>query len=86
MYQVSFPNVFFFVKYMHICTYANQNALAETLFRELHCLHHFNMTMFVGLQSFISLSSFMFFSAAVRETRESNRNKEKEEKINKMAI
>ena len=36
------------------------------------------MPMFVGLQSFISLPSFMFVGAAVSEIRESNRNKEKE--------
>ena len=34
------------------------------------------MPMFVGSQSFISLSSFMFVSAAVSEIRESNRKKE----------
>ena len=35
------------------------------------------MTLFVGSQSFISLPSFMFVSAAVSELRESNQNKEK---------
>ena len=35
------------------------------------------MPMFVGLQSFISLPSFMFVSAVISEIRES---KEKEEK------
>ena len=34
------------------------------------------MPMFVGSQSFISLPSFMFVSAAVSELRESNQNKE----------
>ena len=44
----------------------------------MNCL---NMTMFVGLQSFISLPSFMHVSAAVSELRESNQNKkEKKEK------
>ena len=33
------------------------------------------MTMFVGLQSFISLPSFMFVGAVVSEIRKSNRNK-----------
>ena len=33
------------------------------------------MPMFVGSQSFISLPSFMFVSAAVSEIRESNRKK-----------
>ena len=33
------------------------------------------MPMFVGSQSFISLPSFMFVSAAVSELRESNQNK-----------
>ena len=34
-----------------------------------------NMPMFVGSQSFISLPSFMFFSAVVSEIRESNRKR-----------
>ena len=42
------------------------------------------MTLFVGSQSFISLPSFMFVSAAVSELRESNQNnKKKEEKKEK---
>ena len=36
-----------------------------------------NMPMFVGSQSFISLPSFMFVSAAVSELCELNQNKEK---------
>ena len=36
-----------------------------------------NMPMFVGSQSFISLSSFMFVSAVVSEIRESKEKKEK---------
>ena len=40
------------------------------------------MPMFVGSQSFISLPSFMFVSAAVSELCESNQNKEKEEEKN----
>ena len=38
------------------------------------------MTIFVRSQSFISLPSFMFVGTAVSEIRESNRNKEKENK------
>ena len=41
-----------------------------------------NMPMFVESQSFISLPSFMFVSAAVSEIRESNRKKKKEKKNN----
>ena len=40
-----------------------------------------NMMLFVGSQSFISLPSFMFVSAAVSEQHKSNQNMEKEEKI-----
>ena len=36
------------------------------------------MPMFVGSQSFISLTSFMFVSAVVREIRELKEKKEKE--------
>ena len=39
------------------------------------------MPMFVRSQSFISLPSFMFVSAAVSEIRESNRKKEKNSEI-----
>ena len=35
------------------------------------------MPMFIGSHSFISLSSFMFVSAAVSEIRELNQNKKK---------
>ena len=38
------------------------------------------MPMFVGLQSFISLPSFMFVSAVVSEICESKEKKEKEKK------
>ena len=38
------------------------------------------MPMFIGSQSFISLPSFMFVSAAVSEIRELNQNKKKEKK------
>ena len=38
------------------------------------------MPMFVGLQSFISLPSFMFVSAVVSEVRKLKKKKEKEKK------
>ena len=38
--------------------------------------------MFVGSQSFISLPSFMFFSAAVSEIRELNQNKKEKKEEN----
>ena len=41
------------------------------------------MPMFVGLQSFISLPSFMFVSAVVSEICESKEKKEKEKKKKK---
>ena len=40
------------------------------------------MPMFVGSQSFISLPSFMFVSAAVSEIHKSNRKKKKEKEKN----
>ena len=40
------------------------------------------MTMFVTSQSFISLPSFMFVSAAVSEIHDLNQNKEKFENVN----
>ena len=40
------------------------------------------MPMFVGLQSFISIPSFMFVSAVVSEICESKEKKEKEKKKN----
>ena len=39
-----------------------------------------NMPIFVGSQSFISQSSFMFFSTAVSEISELNQNKKEKEK------
>ena len=49
------------------------------VFQEIHVL---TMMMFVGSQSFISLPSFMFVSAAVSEISKWNQNKkEKELKI-----
>ena len=45
------------------------------------------MTLFVGSQSFISLPSFMFVSAAVSEIRESSQNKrEKKEEEKKNSV
>ena len=67
---------------MHICTYANQNILAETVFccfpRNVYII--LTMPMFVGSQSFISLQIFMFISGAVSEMR--GLNWKKEEKKN----
>ena len=66
MYQVSFSTVFFFVSYMHIhALYCSR--VFVVVFQEINCL---NMPMFIGLQSFISLPSFMFVSAVVSEIRE----------------
>ena len=39
------------------------------------------MTMFVTSQSFISLPSFMFVSAAVSEIRDLNQNKEEKKNL-----
>ena len=66
----------FFVSFMHI-TFANQNVLARLFFEKYIIL---TMTIFVRSQCFISLPSFMFVGTAVSEIRESNRNKEKENK------
>ena len=49
------------------------------VFQEIQCLH-LTMTMFVTSQSFISLPSFMFVSAAVSEIHDLNQNK-KEKKF-----
>ena len=69
MYQVSSSTVFFFVSYMHIhapfIMYCSM--LFVAVFQEINCLY---MPMFIGTQSFISLPSFMFFSAVVSEIRE----------------
>ena len=54
------------------------STLFVAVFQEMNSL---NLTLFVGSQSFISLPSFMFVSAAVSELRESNQNK-KEKKNN----
>ena len=82
MHQVSSSTAFFFVSYMHIhapfIMYCSR--LLVVVFQGINCL---NMPMFVGSQSFISLPSFMFVSAAVSEIRELNQNKEKKEKKNK---
>ena len=74
MYQVSSSTVFFFVSYMHMHAPFIMYCCFVVVFQEINCLH---IPMFVGLQSFISLPSFMFVSAAVSEIRESNRKKEK---------
>ena len=78
-YQVSSSTVVCFVSYIHIhapfIMYCS--ALFVVVFQERNCL---NMTLFVGSQSFISLPSFMFVSAAVSELCESNQNKKEEKK------
>ena len=77
-YQVSSPTVVFFVSYMHVhapfIMYCSRWFVA--VFQEINCL--LNMTLFVRSQSFISLPSFTFVSAAVSELHESNQNKKKE--------
>ena len=84
-YQVSFSTVVFFVSYMHVHAPFIMYCLTlfVVVFQEMNCL---NMTLFVRSQSFISLPSFMFVSAAVSELRESNQNKKKEEEEKKSAI
>ena len=83
IYQVSSSTVVFFVSYMHVhapfIMYCS--TLFVVVFQEMICLHIFNLTLFVGSQSFISLPSFMFVSATVSELHESNQNKEIEEEF-----
>ena len=82
MYQVSSSTVFFFVSYMHIYApfimYCSR--FFVVVFQEIIL---FNMPVFVGSQSFISLPSFMFVSAVVSEIREL-KEKEKEKKNSEM--
>ena len=64
------------------CTY--MSPLQRILLEVVCCfsrneLFTLNMAMFVGSQSFISLPSFMFVSAAVNQIRKLNQNKEEEE-------
>ena len=86
MCQVSSSTVFFFVTYIHTCP--RYNVLLEVVCccfprNELFI----NMTLFVESQSYISIPSFMFFSAAVIEIRKLNQNKkEKNNTILKLAI
>ena len=84
-FQVSSTTVFFFVNYMHIhapfIMYCSR--LFVVVFQEINCLH---MPIFVGSQSFISLPSFMFVSAAVSEIRELKEKKEKEKKNSEIPI
>ena len=72
--QILSSTVVFLVSYMHVR--APFIMYCSTFFVVFLFL---NMT-FVGSQSFISLPSFMFVSAAVSELCESNQNKEEEEK------
>ena len=78
MYQVLVSAVFFFVSYMHIhvpfIMYCSR--LFVVVFQKINCL---NMTLLVGLQSYISPPSFTLVSAAVSEIRELNWNKKKSE-------
>ena len=59
-------------------TYAIKNVLAKTVFlwfSKKYRVYNLTMTMFVTSQSFISLPSFMFVSAAVSEIHDLNQNK-----------
>ena len=70
---------------MHIATYAIKSVLAETVFlwfsKKYSVYIILTMTMFVMSQSFISLPSFMFVSAAVSEIHDLNQNKEKKNNL-----
>ena len=74
MYQVSSSTMFFFVSYMYN-TCPLYNVLLEVV---CCCFPRNKLFMFVGSQSFLSLPSFMFVSAAVSEIHELNQNKKKE--------
>ena len=63
MYQVLSFTVFSFVSYIHTI----KNVLAEIGCSKKYNVIILTMTMFVTSQSFISLPSFMFVSAAVSE-------------------
>ena len=64
MYQVLSFTVFSFVSYIHTI----KNVLAEIGCSKKYSVYIIlTMTMFVTSQSFISLPSFMFVSAAVSE-------------------
>ena len=80
-YRVSSSTVVFFVSYMHVHAPFTMycSTLFVVVFQERNCL---NMTLFIGSQSFISISSFMFVSAAVSELHESNQKKKKEKEKN----
>ena len=85
-YQVSSSTVVFFVS-LHARTCPLYNVLLNVV---CCCFPRndifLNMTLFVGSQSFISLPSFMFVSAAVSDLCESNQNKKEKEIILKSAI
>ena len=77
MYQVSSSIVFFCQLHAHTCPL--YNVLLEVFcccfpINKFYIL--LNMPMFVGSQSFISLPSFMFFSAMVSEIRELKKKEE----------
>ena len=65
----------------YVYTYAIKNVLAEIVFlwfsKKYSVYIILTMTMFVTSQSFISLPSFMFVSAAVSEIHDLNQDKEK---------
>ena len=82
MYEVLSFTLLFFVSYIHIHMPLRMYwpRLFFVVFQEIQCLP---MTMFVTSQSFISLPSFMFVSAAVSEIHDLNQNKkEKKFEIN----
>ena len=70
-----FHGVFLCELHPHTCPL--YNVLLEVVFQQNEFL---NKTLFVGSQSFISLTSFMLVNAVVSEVCELNRNKEKKKK------
>ena len=58
---------------LHAHTYAIQNVLAKTVFREIHNFNHDNIRRVTEL-----FSLYQVVGAAVSEIRKSNQNKEKE--------
>ena len=66
-----------FLCQLHPHTYAIKNVLAEIVFCKKYSVYIIlTMTMFVMSQSFISLPSFMFVSAAVSEIHDLNQQEE----------
>ena len=77
MYQVLSSTVFFFVSYMHIHMPLRMYWPRLFLSKIYSVDIILTMTIFVASQSFISLPSFMFVSAAVSEIHNFNQNKKK---------